>query len=119
MLWATWKKESGNVESALTLIPLMILFLGVLQISISVYARLSGDQQNQGAIAYAAMGSASNSGTPYGPGITSPWVDPLIAVPLPGGGSLLVGTRKATLPAISPLLPNGDGFFTSGIAVQE
>jgi len=37
-LWE-FKSDRGNLESALTLIPLMILFLSVAQVAISVYAK--------------------------------------------------------------------------------
>jgi len=40
-LWLR-RNESGNVESALVLIPLMILFLSVLQIAASVMGRTIG-----------------------------------------------------------------------------
>jgi len=120
-----WQQESGNVESVLTLIPLMILFLCVLQLSIGVFGRISGEQHTQGAVAYAAMGaspilsSKSSSGISRSPSASIPWSSPLIAMPLPGGGSVLVGTRESTSPAIAPFLLQGDRYFSSGIAVQE
>ncbi len=101
--------EEGNIESALTLIPLMILFLSVLQICISVYSRDTYSQFTQGAVAFAAMGD----------GTSETWSSNPIALPLPGGGSVLVGQREIENPAITPLLPAGDSFLTTGIAVQE
>lgn len=102
-------EERGNVESALTLIPLMLLFLSVLQVCISVYSRDTYSQITQGAVAFAAMGD----------GVSQPWSSNPIALPLPGGGSVLVGERKEKVPAITPLLPVGDLFYTTGVAVQE
>jgi hypothetical protein len=101
--------ERGNIESALTLIPLMLLFLSVLQICISVYSRETYSQITQGAVAFAAMGDPSSQA----------WSSNPIALPLPGGGSVLVGEREIKVPTISPLLPVGDSFASTGVAVQE
>jgi hypothetical protein len=107
--------ERGNVESALTLIPLMILFLTVTQVCISVYSRTTQSQMTQGAVAYAAMGSSQLSG-----GLGSEnWSSAPIALPLPGGGSILVGERVHHNPTIAPFLPGGDVFTSTGIAIQE
>jgi len=121
-----WREESGNVESILILIPLMILFLSVMQLTLGVYGRLTAAQQTQGAVAFAAMGLSAGlpggANSPNASGISSSpprWSSPLIAMPLPGGGSVLVGTRETMSPTISPLLPLGDHFFSTGIAVQE
>ena len=107
--------DVGNVESALTLIPLMILFLTVAQVGISVYSRSVSDQSTQGAVAYAAMGSNQGPNS----GVSTPWSSPLIALPLPGGGSVLVGERVNRTPGVTPLLPGGESFTSTGIAVQE
>ena len=109
------QSEVGSVESALTLIPLLILFLTVAQVGISVYSRSVSDQTTQGAVAYAAMGSASG----VNPGGRATWSSPLIALPLPGGGSVLVGERESRTPGVTPLLPGGESFTSAGIAVQE
>ena len=107
--------ERGNIESALTLIPLMILFLTVTQVCISVYSRTTQSQMTQGAVAYAAMGSSRLSD-----GLGSEnWSSAPIALPLPGGGSILVGERVHHNPAIAPFLPGGDVFSSTGIAIQE
>ena len=107
--------ESGNLESALVLIPIMILFLSVAQIGISAYARTTGGEVNQGVVAYSAMGVPQLSPL-AADGITAP---SLIALPLPGGGSILVGQKETHNPSITPLLPGGDSFDSTGIAVQE
>ena len=109
------KDESGNLESALTLIPLMILVLTVLQVCICVYSRDTAGEITQGAVAYAAMGASSNESSILGDG----WSSAPIALPLPGGGSLLVGEKVNDIPTITPFLPNGDIFNSTGIAVQE
>jgi len=112
--------DRGNLESALTLIPLMILFLTVSQVGIAVYSRDAYAQMTQGAVAYTAMGASSPqldsiSGTPG----TIKWSAPPIALPLPGGGSILVGQRQIQTPGVTPLLPGGERFSTTGVAVQE
>jgi len=113
--------ESGNVESALTLIPLLILFLTVGQVCLSVYSRTVSGVGTQGAIAYAAMGSSESiarNGSWLG-SINQEWSAAPQALPLPGGGSLLIGERKVKAVSITPLLPQGDSFTTDGVAVQE
>ena len=110
-----FKSESGNVESALVLIPLMILFLSVAQIGISVYARTTISEVNQGNVANTAMGIRELMGK----STVSELARQPIALPLPGGGSILVEQWRAKLPSITPLLPGGDSFGSSGISVQE
>jgi len=128
--------ERGNLESALTLIPLMILFLTVSQVCLSVYSRDTYGETTQGAVAYSAMGStqfaageAGRAGQPGQAGqagqagqtgqVGPAWSSAPIALPLPGGGSVLVGQREIHTPALTPFLPGGDRFTTTGVAVQE
>jgi hypothetical protein len=40
-------------------------------------------------------------------------------VPLPGGGSITIAERKIHQTAITPLLPGGDNFEATGIAITE
>ncbi len=110
-----FSSESGNVESALVLIPLMILFLSVAQIGISVYARATISEVHQGNVAYSAMGIPRLMGK----SAASELAKQPIALPLPGGGSILVEEWKANIPSITPLLPGGDSFGSTGISVQE
>lgn len=93
----------------------MILVLTVLQFCIGVYSRDTAGEITQGAVAYAAM-SATN---PADSDLSNAWGSGPIALPLPGGGSLLVGERVVKNPSITPLLPGGDIFSTTGIAIQE
>ena len=103
-------EETGNVESALTLIPLMILFLSVLQLGIGVYSRMTIEQTVQSFVAVSAMGLVPDS---------APINRDVISIPLPGGGSLLSGTNQTRIPSITPLLPSGDQIKSTGVAVQE
>ena len=109
------REERGSVESALTLIPLMLLFLTVFQVCLSVYTRNTFGETTQGAVAYAAMGAASPTADLAGPA----WKSSPIAMPLPGGGSVLVGEQQIHNTSVTPLLPGGDSFTTTGIAIQE
>jgi len=113
--------ERGNLESALTLIPLMILFLTVSQVCLSVYSRDTFGETTQGAVAYSAMGSTQFAVGQAGQvGQSGPaWSSAPVALPLPGGGSVLVGQREIHNPALTPFLPGGDLFTTTGVAVQE
>jgi len=114
--WLTrFSDDSGNVESALVLIPLMILFLSVAQIGFSVYSRNASGELTQGSVAFAAMGSPQLQTDSQASEKTS---QP-IALPLPGGGSILVEQRDVRDPVLTPLLPQGDNFQSTGIAVQE
>jgi hypothetical protein len=84
---------------------------------ISVYSRNTNNQRTQGAVAYAAMGSTQ---TPLGlGGNESPWFTPPVALPLPGGGSVLVEVRRIQNPTLTPFLPGGESFLSTGVAVQE
>ncbi len=109
--------DRGNIESALTLIPLLLLFLAVSQVGISVYSRNTNNQRTQGDVAYAAMGSAESPLNLRGNG--SPWSTTPVALPLPGGGSVLVGVRRIQNPTLTPFLPGGESFLSTGVAVQE
>lgn len=109
------RSDRGSIESALTLIPLLLLFLAVSQVCISVYSRNTNGQRTQGAVALAAMGVTQTLLSGGGVG----WSSPPIALPLPGGGSILVGRRKIENPSISPFLPGGESFLSTGVAVQE
>jgi hypothetical protein len=107
--------DRGSVESAFTLIPLLLLFLAVSQVCILVYSRDVGNEMTQGSVAFAAMGASQNQ-LSLG---NSTWSSAPIAMPLPGGGSILVGERKVNVPGFSPFLPGGDSFLSTGVAVQE
>lgn len=148
-IFCTLRSEKGNVESALTLIPLMILFLSVLQVGVGVYGRITSDAITQGSVARQAMGVASativaegseqgnssegssnaqtdNSGDAATSSNSSNSVlsellsvGSVVAVPLPGGGSMDIAHSSNSIPAISPLMPNSDAISSVGIAVQE
>ncbi len=103
------KSDSGSVESALVLIPTTMLFLGVLQISGFFLFQTGNSNFTQGMVARAALaGSTKNLDNLE---ITS--------IALPGGGSILVGSRTESAPALLPLLSSRNNSIFTGIAVRE
>ena len=109
--------ERGNVESALVLLPLMILVLSILQIAMGVLNRdLSGSSTQSSVI----------KSTLYSPMGISPLtlmrdegLGEISGIPLSGGGAIYVGKRVERSPSLTPLLPRGDTFVSAGIAIGE
>ena len=110
-------QESGSIESALVLIPLMILVLSVLQLALGVLNRDIAVNHVQSAVNQSSKFSADNS-SPIANmnafGLSSP-----SALPLTGGGRLYMGERRSHAPSLTPLLPQGDNFVVSGMAIGE
>ena len=117
------KDESGNVESALVIIPLLLLFLSILQIAASVMARSTSNNIVQGDVSRTALFGGVNS--PLDPNVASN--TPISStnstensvLPLSGGGSLIISKRLNSLPILTPLLLSQDKFLSSGIALDE
>jgi hypothetical protein len=103
------KGDRGAVESALVLIPTLLLFLGILQISGSALARMNASNATQGQVSRIAL--LDSQETTDGLSVTSE--------PLPGGGEVVVGTRNETGPAIFPMIIGSDAFTSTGIAINE
>jgi hypothetical protein len=101
--------ECGTVESALVLIPTVILFLSVLQIAASVLGRGVALNNMQSEINREAL--VGSNQTHEGTAISR--------IPLPGGGSIIVGNGKSSIFKLTPLLAWQDKFNTSGIAIDE
>ena len=110
-------------ESVMVLIPLLITFLSVLQLSTGVMARTVSNNIVQGRVAQLAIvGNASSSGysnSNSNSNQSTPGSLQSFQIDLPGGGSLTLGTQLIHNPAVSPLLPSGDNFLATGIAVNE
>ncbi len=112
-------------ESVMVLIPLLITFLSVLQLSTGVMARTVSNNIVQGRVAQLAIvGNASSSGysnsnSNSNSNQSTPGSLQSVQIDLPGGGSLTLGTQLIHNPAVSPLLPSGDNFLATGIAVNE
>jgi hypothetical protein len=109
--------QTGTVESALVLIPLMVLVLSILQISIGVLSRNIANNKTQSAVMqsglYAEGGSTAQSNmSSYGLTSSS-------AFTLSGGGTVYVGAQRNSLPSLTPLLPGGDAFTSVGVTVGE
>ena len=115
-------------ESVMVLIPLLITFLSVLQLSTGVIGRTVSNNVVQGSVAKEAIRQGnSNSNLDYAnplnqPGVSgsTPQVDPsMTRIPLPGGGSFIMGSHMIHQTAISPLLPGGDNYEAEGFAITE
>lgn len=106
--------EDGTVESTLVIIPIVLLFLSVLQIATSVMGRGIALNTVQGDISREAL---------LGSNFLSPSSDLLgtamTRIPIPGGGSVIVGKKVSITPKISPLIVARDSFISTGIAVDE
>jgi hypothetical protein len=116
--WArSMADERGSVESALVLLPLMILVLSILQIAMGVLHRDLGDASAQSSVIKSTLYS------PLGRSpltlMSSQGLTQLSAVPLSGGGNIYIGKRVERSPSLTPLLPEGDNFFSTGIAIGE
>jgi hypothetical protein len=108
------QSQVGTVESALVLIPTILLFLSVLQIAASVLGRGVAVNELQGEVSREALlGSISLISSDQYPGIE---IDRLS---LPGGGEIIVGSKKVAVVKITPLLIFQDQFLVRGIAINE
>ena len=106
------KSERGTVESALVMIPTVILFLSVLQIAASVLGRGVAVNDLQGEISRIAL---YNDGAPINPSASIH----ISRIPLPGGGNIIVGKEESSIPKLTPLIINQDRFVVTGIAIDE
>ncbi len=122
------RSDRGSVEAALVMIPTILLFLGVLQLSGNVLSQSVSSNQVQGQISNLALLGSSNSGissqSPSQPAASGPQSvsnEPLLTqrVPLPGGGYLIVGNKKELAPALSPMIIGHNSYSSIGIAVDE
>ena len=118
-------------ESVMVMIPLLITFLSVLQISTGVMARTVSSNVVQGAVATEAMNPSVGylSTSPASPSNYSTSSSNIGAqqnsvlstqqYQLPGGGTFTIGTHSIHKPAVSPLLPGGDNYEATGLAITE
>lgn len=108
------KSQDGTVESALVLIPTILLFLSVLQIAASVLGRGIAVNELQGEVSRSSLlGSIFSESSNQLSGLK---VDRL---PLPGGGEIIVGSKKVSVVKLTPLLILQDQFLAKGIAIDE
>jgi hypothetical protein len=134
------RDESGNVESALVLIPLLILVLSTLQISMGTLSRIVASNVTQsgvtqrslsslvGATSYfssaTSTGTSDSNGLSRSSGSSPSSITSLNRVanseiPLSGGGVLYLDKETHRLPSLTPLLPDGDIFTSIGVSVGE
>ena len=110
--------ESGNVESALVLIPLLILFLSVLQISASLMGRTIGANFAQSQISQASLYRNNQSvAAMHAPFSLVASHNSRIAIP--GGGAVLTLSQVHKIPLLTPLMATNDKFSTTGIVIDE
>jgi hypothetical protein len=96
-------------ESVMVMIPLLITFLSVLQISTGVMSRTVSSNVVQGEVAQVAITpQQSSQGSLHS-----------TEIELPGGGTLTIGSQQIHKPAVSPLLPGGDNYEAAGVAITE
>jgi hypothetical protein len=112
------RNESGNVESALVLIPLMILFLSVLQIAASVMGRTIGGDFAQSQISRTGLYSDGQFLAPLNPP-ASLMDSKSSRIQLPGGGAVLTLDQTHKTPLLTPLLASNDKFNVTGIVIDE
>ena len=96
-------------ESVMVMIPLLITFLSVLQISTGVMSRTVSSNVVQGAVAQVAITPQPDSQSSLHP----------TQIELPGGGTLTIGSQQIHKPSVSPLLPGGDTYEATGVAINE
>jgi hypothetical protein len=108
------RSEVGTVESALVLIPTVLLFLSVLQIAAAVLGRgiaineLQGEISREGLIGSSTLAPSSNSINPE-----------MNRVSLPGGGTIIVGSKIFSITKFTHLILLQDKFVVRGIAIDE
>lgn len=103
------ESDRGTVESAMVLIPTLLLFLAVVQISVAVLAHSAGTNSIQGQVSRVALLHSVQSSE----GLA------IERTPLPGGGSIISGRGEKSIPIISPILIGRSDLTLSGIAVDE
>jgi len=109
--------QTGTVESALVLIPLMVLALSILQISVGVLTRNIANNKTQSVVTQSGLyeeGGSTAQSNMSSYGLTSS-----SAFTLSGGGTVYVGSQRNTLPSLTPLLPGGDAFTSVGVTFGE
>jgi len=112
--------EKGTVESALVLIPTVLLFLSVLQIAASVLGRGVAVNMLQGEISREALLGAPTSIASEGLlGTNNAGSNTVSRIPLPGGGAIITGSRTVSIPKLTPLIISQDKFLVNGIAIDE
>jgi hypothetical protein len=99
--------ELGVVEGTLVIIPLVILFLSIIQIADAVIQHNDLANQVQGDVSRVAL---YGSQAPFS-GATRQ--------ALPGGGAIIIGHRSERITPISPLLLGNPNISATSIAVDE
>ena len=109
--------ERGNVESALVLVPLLVLVLSTLQIGMGVLSRNVASNKTQSEVVQSGL--ISPDGRSPMAAMSSLGLTSAAGLTLSGGGTLYVGAKRVQLPSLTPLLPQGDSFTSVGVALGE
>lgn len=107
--------DAGNVESTLTLIPLMAVFLGVLQISSFALSHEISSNIVQGQISRASL--LGNSFLSKMESIDSSLN--IRRIELSGGGAILIKSIENIQFPLSPFSLGDNKFTVTGIAIDE
>ena len=109
--------DKGSVESAMTLIPLMVLILSILQIAMGVLARDVIASKTESSV------TKSSLYQPFGLNpfeqMKSSGIEKAAGLNLTGGGVLYIGEARTRLPSLTPLLPQGETISSLGVSVGE
>jgi hypothetical protein len=111
--------ESGNVETGLVLIPVMILFLSVLQLPASTLARVAFSSKLQSDTYVQGFVDTGSGAYSFNLNRGNSVEGPTELLQMPGGGELVIKNRRVVTPPISPILIGGDQFNSIGISVNE
>ncbi len=114
------KNRKGVAESSLVLIPLLILFLTIMQIAISSLSRksvevaLSGQAEN-----FAINSDLNGSAVPLTQESNLyPYSNQIKTLDLPTGAKIIITKRSSNFPRVTPLLVGGDHFDSYGLSVK-
>ena len=114
--WLTALKEvRGSAESALVMIPLTTVFLGVLQISSFAVSHGISSNEVQGTISRTSLFRNTSSFPENSIGPTTN----IRRVDLPGGGSILISSREKRESVFSIFFSGISKFTVNGIAIDE
>jgi hypothetical protein len=113
------RDESGSVETGLVLIPVMLLFLSVLQLPASTLARVAFASKLQSDTYVQSFVDTGSGAYSINLNRSKSVEGPTELLPMPGGGELVVKNRRVVTPPITPLLIGGDQFNSVGISVNE
>jgi hypothetical protein len=109
------KEERGNVESAMVMIPLILTFLAVLQISSIAISHGVLSNTVVGEISRVSMFNSDNTNVFNRSDIERQ----IRRIALPGGGSILIKSALGNPSYFAPILMERSKFIATGISIDE